>query len=198
VNEEDRFRAAIEAFAVIHREDPRSVQDGEATVPRSVLYHAKLASWVERMAPQASQTVRLAAHAQHVRRWTIARSEYANDRTGYKRWRSALSRLHADEAGRVLEAVGYDPRTIARVQDLIIKKRLKSDPEAQLLEDAVCLTFLELEYADFSRAHTQDKVISILRKTWDKMSPAGHAAALELAAQLPGDARALVQRAVAP
>jgi hypothetical protein len=98
----------------------------------------------------------------------------------------------------VLAEAGYEEETIGRVRDLIVKKRLKSDPEAQLLEDAVCLTFLELEYADFSRAHEPEKVVSILRKTWDKMSDAGHAAALELAQQLPDDARALVVRAVTP
>jgi hypothetical protein len=198
VYDEERFRRATEAFAAIHHEDPRTVEEGGASVPRSIRYHAKLVSWVGRLQPQASEVVRLAAHAQHIRRWTIPRSDYANDRTGYKRWRSALSRLHADEAGRVLREVGYDAGTIARVGELIVKKRLRSDAEAQLLEDAVCLTFLELEYAEFARDHEAEKVVSILRKTWAKMSAAGHAAALELAEQLPADARALVERAVAP
>jgi hypothetical protein len=193
---DERFRAATEAFARLHRDDPRTVLAGDAAVPRSVLYHEKLVSWVEHLAPQASEAVRLAAHAQHVRRWTIPRSEYAADRTGYKRWRSALARLHADEAGRVLQDAGYDAETIGRVQDLIVKKRLKSDPEVQLLEDAVCLTFLELEYVDFASAHPSEKIVSILRKTWNKMSPTGHAAALQLAEQLPADARALIERAL--
>lgn len=198
VNGDDRYRAATAAFAAIHHQDPRSVDDDGKATPRSVRYHANLVAWVERLQPQASIVVRLAAHAQHVRRWAIPRSDYARDRTGYKRWRSALARLHADEAGEVLRGAGYDPDTIGRVQDLLIKKRLKTDPEAQLLEDAVCLTFLELEYVEFAAAHEPDKVVAILRKTWDKMSPAGHAEALELAGQLPADARALVVRAVTP
>ena len=198
MSDSERYRAATEAFMAIHREDPRLVDHGGQRVPRSVPYHEHLVAWVARLAPEASEAVCLAAHAQHLRRWAIPRADYPMDRTGYKRWRSALARRHADEAGEVLRGVGYDEDTIARVQDLLVKKRLKSDPQTQLLEDAVCLTFLELEYVDFAGSHEPQKVISILRKTWDKMSAAGHAEALKLAGQLPGDARALVEQALAP
>lgn len=197
MGEDERFGAAVQAFTAAHCEDPRTVEGEGGSVPRSVRYHATLASWVDRLESTAPIAVRLAARAQHLRRWTIPRAKYPAGRVGYKRWRSDLARMHADEAVAVLHDVGYEPSTCERVRDLLLKKRLKSDPDVQLLEDAVCLTFLELEYADFARAHDAEKVISILRRTWDKMSTRGHRAALELAAGLPGDVRSLLERAVA-
>ena len=57
---------------------------------------------------------------------------------------------------------------------------MKLDPEAQLLEDVVCLVFLENYFAEFAREHDEAKLIDIVRKTWKKMSDRGHQAALEL------------------
>ena len=71
----------------------------------------------------------------------------------------------------------------------------KLDPDVQLLEDVICVVFLENYFADFSQQHKPDKVVDIVRKTWRKMSPRGHEAALAL--ELPPEATALVQRALA-
>ncbi len=88
--------------------------------------------------------------------------------------------FHADRAAEVLRDVGYDDATIARVCSLIRKERLKADPEAQLLEDVICLVFLENYFAEFAAEHDEAKLIRILQRTWKKMSPTGHAAALKL------------------
>jgi hypothetical protein len=48
--------------------------------------------------------------------------------------------------------------------------------------------------AAFSTRHAEAKVQRILRKTWNKMSPAGQQAALKL--RLPDDVRALIGRSV--
>jgi hypothetical protein len=183
-----RFDRAVERFEAAHREDP----EGE-----SFAYHQRVAHWVSVFAPEASTALALAARAQHIRRWTIPRSTYEDGRTGYKRWRSELARFHAEEAGRILREVGFDEETIARVASLLMKQRLKSDPEVQALEDAVCLVFLELQFTEFATKHDEAKLIDIVQKTWTKMSPAGHAAALELAGSLEGRARAILERALA-
>ncbi len=96
-----------------------------------------------------------------------------------------------------LAEAGFDAATIVRVGELLRKENIKTDPEMQALEDVACLVFLENFYTDFSRKHDDDKVIDILRKTWKKMSPAGHAAALDLAKALPEDRLTLIQRALA-
>ena len=77
---------------------------------------------------------------------------------------------------------------------LVRKERIKTDPEAQSLEDVICLVFLENYFADFAAAHDEEKVINILRKTWKKMSPRGQQLALTLS--IPQDAKRLLERAI--
>jgi hypothetical protein len=113
-------------------------------------------------------------------RWRIPRETFPKDRTGYIRWRTTLYDFHADRAAEVLREVGYDDATIERVRSLIRKQNLKTDLEAQTLEDVICLVFLENYFADFARDHDEEKLIKILRKTWRKMSDRGHAAAMKL------------------
>jgi hypothetical protein len=79
-----------------------------------------------------------------------------------------------------LKEVGYDDATIARVGSLLRKRGLKTDPDMQLLEDVICLVFLENYFHDFARKHDEAKLISILQKTWRKMSDRAHRAALAL------------------
>lgn len=195
---EARFERASAAFEAIHHEDPRQEagEDGPV-VPPSVAYHRALAAWVERLDPGASEALRLAARCQHIRRWVIPRSDFPAGGAGYKRWRARLQLYHAEQAAGVLEQAGYDVDLIQRVGALVRKQRLKHDPEVQLLEDAVCLTFLETELAEFAGKHPPDKVVSILRKTWDKMGPQGRAAAVGLVDRLPGDTRRLLESALA-
>jgi hypothetical protein len=75
---------------------------------------------------------------------------------------------------------GYSSEIIARVQSLIRKERLKYDAETQILEDVICLVFLEDYFVDFAAKHAEEKVIDIVRKTWAKMSKEGQTAALKL------------------
>jgi hypothetical protein len=190
-----RFREALARFDSANAEDPRTeVADGEA-LPYELLYARRMSARLEAFAPEASEAVRLAARSQHIRRWTIPRSAYPTGRIGYKQWRNALLKFHAETAGAILRAVGYDDATVERVQTLLQKQRLKRDPDVQTLEDVICLVFLEHYFADFAGQHDDDKLVGILRKTWAKMSPAGHDAALALA--LPPPLRALVEKALA-
>ena len=95
-----------------------------------------------------------------------------------------------------MRKVGYDEATVGRVQSLLKKERLKEDPEAQLLEDVICLVFLEHYFPDFAQKHEEEKVIGILRKTWGKMSERGHEAALKL--PMVQAERKLVEKALRP
>jgi len=193
----ERFEAALARFEEAHREDPRSVQVDGAEVPWSVHYHARLLHWVLELDPGASESLRLAAACQHIRRWELPRSDYPEGRSGYKRWRSELARRHAQIAREVLEDVGYDEGTIARVEQFLRKIGLTRDETVRTFEDAICMVFFENEYVDLAAKHDDDKVIDILRKTWAKMSPSGHEAARALAASLPERERGLVETATA-
>jgi hypothetical protein len=190
-----RFQEAIARFDAANAEDPnREVVEGRE-VPRELLYAERMTRWLERLAPDAPEAVRLAARCQHLQRWQIPRDRYPMDRRGYLRWRTDLQKRHAEEAGAILREVGYDEAMVRRVQALLRKQGLQTSEETQLLEDVACLVFLESYFAGFAPKHEEEKVVEILRKTWAKMSPYAHQAALAL--DLPPDARALVDRALA-
>lgn len=180
-----RFAAAAARFAHYHGQDPR----GE-----SLAHAGRISHWVETLSPDAGQALRLAARAQHIGRWRIPRDSYPPDRSGYLRWRRDLQGFHAEEAADILADCGYPREMIDRVGALLRKRNLRSDAECQVLEDALCLTFVERQLAGFSARHGEAKLQRIIRKTWQKMSPAGREAALGL--ELDAAVRALLERSL--
>lgn len=175
-----KLERALERFDAMNAEDPNTeVVHGEA-VPKELIYGRRMSERLEAFAPDAPEEVRLAVRAQHLRRWTLPRSDFPMDRAGYLTWRTRCAKMHAELAGEVLEDVGYDDETIGTVQRILTKRGLKTDPNVQLLEDVACLVFLEHYAAEFAAKHPKDKVVDIVQKTWKKMSDAGHAAALQL------------------
>ena len=191
----EQFDRAIERFDAANREDPNlEVADG-VEQPKELLYARRMTACLDRFGPDAPEAVRLAARCQHIRRWTIPRTDYPEGRNGYRRWRTALARFHASTAAAILREVGYDDATVARVESLLRKERFKTDPDVQLLEDVICLVFLEHYLSDFAPKHDEEKLLEVLRKTWPKMSDDGRRAALAL--DLAPDLRALVARAIA-
>lgn len=102
------------------------------------------------------------------------------DKAGYKKWRADLAVFHGEMAGKIMAENGYGDESIQRVKDLLLKRGLKRDDEVQTLEDVACLVFLEFYLEDFAQKQDEDKLIDIIRKTWNKMSAKGHEAALKL------------------
>lgn len=191
----ERFRGAVARFDRANAEDPNVETVDGVSHPKELLYAQRMSDALVRFAPDASEVVRLAVRCQHIRRWTVSRDSYPQGRDGYRRWRTDLGGFHAETAGDILREVGYEDAAVERVQALLRKERLKADPEVQLLEDVVCLVFLDYYLAPFAAQHEDGKVVGILRKTWRKMSERGRAAALDL--DLAPELRALVTRAVA-
>ena len=190
----ERLDDAIARIDAANAEDPnREFVDGAAR-PKEVVYAERMTGWLEKLAPEASEALRIAARAQHIERWTMPRAEFPDGREGYFRWRTTLARFHAERTAGILAEAGYETDVIDRVKGLLRKHRLKTDPEVQTLEDVACLVFLESYFADFAKRHDEAKVIGILQKTWAKMSPRGHDAALAL--DMPAEARALVEKAL--
>jgi len=175
-----RFTAALRRFDEENGRDPNSETVNGVAHPRELLYAQWLTDWVLRLSPGASEELRLAARCQHLCRWKIPRDSYPMDRPGYLKWRADLKRFHAERAGEILREVGYPDDVVTRVQDLNLKKNFPADPESRVLEDALCLVFLEHQLADLAAKTAADKVISALQKSWGKMTPAAQAEALKL------------------
>jgi hypothetical protein len=190
-----RFEAAIAAFDAANAEDPNR-EEGQ---PKELLYAQRMTQMLERFAPDAPEAVRLAVRAQHIQRWKTPRASYPMDRQGYLQWRTALYKFHAETAGRILREVGYDEATIECVQAAVGKRGLKVRAETQLLEDVADLVFLEHYLAGFAARHpdySEAKWIEIIRKTWQKMSPAARDFVLAGKVSLPETAKPLILKAV--
>lgn len=195
IEDPKRFAEAIRRIDAANAEDPNVETHEGRPCPKELLYSQRMTAALERLEPDAPEAVQLAVRAQHICRWKIPRRDYSNDLSGYRKWRTALGRFHAETTATILRETGYDELTIRRTQALLRKERLKANPDAQLLEDVVCLVFLE-HYADeFVQQHTEPKLINIFRRTWSKMSPRGQQAALQL--DLPPGVRAIVEKALA-
>jgi hypothetical protein len=176
----ERFRAAWRRFDEENSRDPNTESVNGVSHPRELVYAQWLTDWVLKLCPDASEALRLAARCQHIRRWMIPRNSYPMTRAGYLQWRAELKKFHAQKAAEILREVGYPEETIARVQHLNLKKDFPNDPEGRILEDALCLVFLEHQLADLAGKSTEEKMINALQKSWKKMTPAGHAEALKL------------------
>ena len=100
----------------------------------------------------------------------MPRSSYPEGRAAYLRWRTALKKQHAEEVAAILAEVGYDEATIDRVQRIIRKEGLGTDPAVQTHEDALCLVFLETQLAATVDDLGDEKMLDVIRKTAAKMS----------------------------
>ena len=193
----ERATARAEAIAAIdaaNSDDPTTIEVRGEVRPKEQAHAELMTEWLARLDPHATDAQHLAARAHHLRRWTIARSEYPEGRAGYLRWRTALKKQHAEDVASILADVGYDAATIERTQQIIRKEGLASDAEVQTHEDALCLVFLETQLAELADAQGDEKMVDIIRKTAAKMSPR----ALQLATDLPmrDEDRALLRRAL--
>lgn len=165
------FEAACAAIDRANTEDPQG---------REGTYSLRMVEWTRKLAPSATEELLLAARAQHLRRWTVARSTYPEGRNGYLRWREDLKRIHAQMLGEIMRDAGYPGPALEKAQGLLVRKNLSSDAEGQTLEDAACLVFLQFELDEFAAKTQPEKMVEILRKSWKKMSPEARRQALGL------------------
>jgi len=190
-----RLDCAISAFDEYNSKDPNTEEYNGSKYPKELLYAERMTARLRSYAPDASEALVLASRCQHIGRWEIPRNTFPMDRKGYLQWRSKLSIHHAGIASEILVNCGYDNQSVERVRFLLQKKQLmQHHPETQVLEDVICLVFIEHYLNDFALQHDDDKVVDILRKTIKKMSPR----ALEEAGKisLPENVQSLVGEAL--
>lgn len=190
----DRFIRAIGLIDEANAADPNKVEFEGEPIAYELFFSKQLFSWVIRLRKNSSEALLLAARSQHIRRWESPRKSYPEGRAGYLKWRADLKVFHAEKAGEILQSCGYEAEVVAQVKALNLKKDLRRNEECQVLEDALCLVFLEKQFAEFRLKTDRDKMIGILQKTWGKMSEAGHQAALGLT--MGDEELALVQEAL--
>lgn len=181
MNLNEQLQQAFDAFDLYNSADPnREIFEGD-TYPKEVLYALRMTEKLNEFAFEVPDYLQLAARSQHIGRWEIARNEYPMDRKGYLLWRSQLKLHHAAIADKILRDCKFDDNTIEKVKALLLKKQLHQNPDTQLLEDVICLVFVQYYLDDFAAKHADEKVIDIIQKTLKKMSPPGIDAAVNIA-----------------
>jgi len=189
-----RHEQAIAAIDAANADDPNTLVWAGDVRPKELLHAELMTRWVRRLDPDPSEAQLLAARAHHLRRWALPRDEYPDGRAGYLRWRKDLNRRHRSDVAAILADLGYDPVEVARVQEIVGKVALASDPQVQTHEDALCLVFLQTQFTELADRLGDDKTVEVLRRTLAKMSPRGRSEALELG--LSPRERGLVERAL--
>lgn len=162
----EKVLAAIDAA---NGADPK----GEALV-----YGQRMSAELERLFPQASDVLKIAARGQHVERWLLPRSDYPEGKEGYLAWRREQGRRHGERVGGMMADAGYDSADCDRVGVLLRKEGIKRDAEVQALEDVICFTFLRWYFSPFAAGREAGALLDIVEKTARKMSAEGRARAL--------------------
>jgi len=175
-----QLQEAFFRFDTYNAIDPNREEFEGKTYPKEVLYAERMTKKLNDYAPETPEYMQLAVRCQHIGRWEIARNSYPMDRPGYLMWRSQLKLHHTKIAGPILKACGYNEETIDKVKFLLLKKQLHQNPDTQLIEDVICLVFVEYYLDDFAKQHSEEKMVDILRKTLKKISPRGIEEALKI------------------
>lgn len=185
-----KLEKTLEAIDQLHAQDPKQI-GGKA---EELIYAENMSAWLHRLTPNASDELQISVRSQHLCRWEIPRSEFPMDRPGYLKWRTELGKLHARKATELMESFGYSEESCKQVDSTVRKLGIKRNADAQTLEDCACLVFIETGFLPFAAKHPEEKVISIVQKTWAKMSEQAQQEALKL--DLPDEAIAVIKKAL--
>eukprot|EP00798_Chlamydomonas_sp_ICE-L_P021640 gene21640-28649_t len=174
-------------------------KEGTGEIPYELAYSRWLSGWVltlsRDLSPPASEELLIVGRGQHVERWKSLRSDYPAGKAGYMKWREDLKHYHASVVTGIMTEEGYSEESCEKVRSMMLKKNIK-EREAQVVEDALCLVFLQHQFSAFRMKESEDSMINILRKTWTKMGPKGHEAALALVPSLCEEEQALLTKAL--
>lgn len=175
-----KLEQAFILFDQYNQQSPEKITWKGEHYPSEYFYALKLYEWVKNLDQHASEALLLASRCQHIGRWEIERKTYPEGRVGYLTWRSDLAKHHAQKAVEIMSSLNYEVDIITKVKEIVLKRGIKRDRDVQTIENALCLVFLEFQYDNLLQKHSEEKMISILQKTWTKMSEEGQQVALTL------------------
>lgn len=165
------YQKAIDLFDAYNKKDPNKVEVNGDFISQELLYSIRMTAKLYEYEASPTELMALAVRAQHIGRWEIKRDTFEMTKLGYFKWREALKIHHAKIVFNLLKEVGYEEVFIQELIVVLSKKNLKKDTQTQMLEDVICLVFLEHYFDAFALKHQdRDKLIVILKKTWVKMS----------------------------
>ena len=193
------LKNVLAAIDKINSEDVNTTLSDGTKYPKELLYGQRMSACLAKYWPHANELLQIAVRAQHIKRWHIARSEFAQGKAGYYQWRIALGKFHAELTSTIMLAHGYSSQQAEQTAAIIRKEQLKENSDTQTLEDVACLVFLAHYFDDFASKYLEQdneaKIIRIVQLTWRKMSDDAHKIALTLS--LPEHVATIVNKALA-
>ncbi len=188
------LQKVLDKINEINSQDPNMENVDGIQTPKELVYGQRMTQCLNQYWPTASELLQIAVRAQHIKRWHIKRSEYPMGKAGYLNWRKALGQFHANLTKEVMLTCGYNHEDAEQAGSIVRKENFRSNPESQTLEDVACLVFLMYYFEPFAAKHSEEKIISIVQKTWKKMSAQAKDIALTLV--LPAHLQPLMLKAL--
>ncbi|PYG33342.1 DUF4202 domain-containing protein [Pelagimonas varians] len=146
--------------------------------PEALLYGERMSAEMDRLFPDASDVLKIAARGQHVERWKLPRKDFPEGRAGYYAWRKEQGRRHGERVAGLMAEAGYNEEAQTRVGVMLRKEGIKQDAEVQALEDVICFVFLKWYFSPFADSLKPEALPRIVERTAAKMSAEGRARAL--------------------
>lgn len=170
---EKQYNTAVGLINLVHSQDPNSETIDGVDIKAELLYSERMLAILEKVAPNASFELKLAAKCQHISRWSIPRATFSMDKKGYYQWRAAIMEHQLNISSSVLKQADINEQSIEIIVDALKNKADKSNINASIIEDTACLTFIKWYLVPFAGQFDSEKAKVILQKTANKMSERG-------------------------
>ncbi len=195
----EKLNTTLSAIDEINSQDPNSILLNGTNQAKELVYGQQMTDCLTQYWPEANEILQIAVRAQHIKRWQLKRSEFAEGKAGYYQWRIAQGKFHAELAASIMLKNGYTNEQAEQCASIIRKENLKTNSDSQTLEDVACLVFLMHYFNEFAAKYTakdnEAKIVRIVQLTWKKMSDEAHDIALGLT--LPEHLAKIVAKALA-
>lgn len=143
-----------------------------------VIYSKRMLETLLDFDPLAEDDLKIACYGQHIKRFAYPRTDYPEGRAGYLKWRKELYTIHANLVESCILKADGSEQFAESVKNIMVNK-VTGKGKSQTFEDVACLVFLKYYFSDFVVKHEESKLITIIQKTWNKMSDKAHEAALK-------------------
>ncbi|KGJ95606.1 DUF4202 domain-containing protein [Colwellia psychrerythraea] len=180
----ENLNNTLSAIDEINRQDPNSIVVDGNTQAKELVYGLQMTDCLKQYWPDANELLQIAVRAQHIKRWQLKRTEFAEGKAGYYQWRIAQGKFHAELTASIMVEQGYTVKESEQCAAIIRKENLTTNNDSQTLEDVACLVFLMHYFNEFAAKYTEQdneaKIVRIVQLTWKKMSEQAHDIALSL------------------
>ena len=180
----ENLNKTLSAIDEINRQDPNTIVVNGNTQAKELIYGQQMTNCLKQYWPEANELLQIAVRAQHIKRWQLKRTEFAEGKAGYYQWRIAQGKFHAELTASIMIEQGYSVEESEQCAAIIRKENLTTNTDSQTLEDVACLVFLMHYFNEFAAKYTEQdneaKIVRIVQLTWKKMSDQAHDIALSL------------------